>query len=138
MLNFLTYLYYRINCYYQGESSRFQQRLNAYFSFCLVFVIQLMSLQFFLDSFIFEGGLNDNYFSHDPYTRRFLIAPRLAIPIFVLVYVYYRMDKKRFEVKMRTFSQESPEERDKGKKRVKKFLIGTVLFFVLSILSARF
>jgi hypothetical protein len=84
------------------------------------------------------GGLNDDYFSHDPYTRRFLIAPRLAIPIFVLVYVYYRMDKKRFEVKMRTFSQESPEERDKGKKRVKKFLIGTVLFFVLSILSACF
>lgn len=134
MKSFFIYFYYRLSCYYNNQG-RFQNNLNAYFTFCFIILIHLMSIQFLIDSFIFKGAISSNYFLQSVFTRRFIIAPSIASPIFLFVYLYYVINRKVINEKMKIFSKESQKEKDKGKKKVLIYFIFTFLFFVFSLLT---
>lgn len=96
-----------------------------------------MTIEFFLDGLFLNGLLNENYFINDKYTRRFIIAPLVALPIFMIVYFYYRRNKKKVNEKLKTFSQETLAEEKQGKTKVMIYLIATVILLISSILSSK-
>lgn len=131
MVNFLSYFFFRLTLYYNNQGSRFRMRLHAYIALCFCLLINQMTIEFFL----FKEILNNTYFSYDKYIRRFIIAPLYALPIFLFVYIYYIVNRKKVEEKIKSFTNESIEESKRGKRYVFIYLLATVLLFLLSIVS---
>lgn len=135
MFDFLLYTFYRLVLYYEKGRSRFQQRFQAYFVLSFVFFTHYMVIENMMDALIFDGKWVDIYFSHDRYTRRFIIAPLIAFPIFLGVYLIYRFNKKRINENLKKFALESEEYHKKRGKKVLMYLISSILLWFASMFS---
>ena len=137
MINFLIYLYYRIILYYSNQKDESQRWGNSYITFCFALIINLKTIEYFLDSFVFNGSLVQHYMSFDKYTRRFIYAPLVTLPIFLTVYFYYKSNKKYVDEKLKLYQQETEFEQKKGKRKMLIYLVCTVILFVLSFTSSK-
>jgi len=137
MINFLIYFYYRLTLYYRNQKDESQRRGNAYITFCFAMIVHLKTIEYFLDSFVLNGSLVEHYMSFDIYTRRFIYAPLATLPMFLIVYFYYKKHKYTINEKLRLFAQESNLENQKGKRKVIMYIIFSLFFLGLSFTSSK-
>jgi hypothetical protein len=139
MINFHIYLFHRLHLYFNSEDNEDENyiKARAFIGFCFVMLFHFMTIQNFLDAFIFNGNILDHYFSYDKYTRRFIYAPIVTSPLFLGIYVYYRLNRNRIDEKLLQFKNESELDSKKGKKKIIIYLICTLILLALSITSTK-
>ncbi len=137
MINFLIYFYYRITLYYSNQNNESQRRGNSFITFCFAMIIHQMTLEYFLDSLVFHGTIGEFFNSFDKNTRRFIYAPLVTLPVFLIVYFYNKKNKKMIDEKLKFFQQESVKEKQRGKKKIIIYIVCSLVLLVLAFTSSK-
>lgn len=123
--------------FYGNQKDESQRRVNSFITFCFAMIIHLKTVEYFLDSFVFNGSLVGHFMSFDKFTQRFIYAPLVTIPIFLLVYFYYKKNKKKIDEKLKFFQLESELEKNKGRMKIITYLVTSFILLVLSFTSSK-
>lgn len=131
-MKLLLCIYHWFYNYYNNTGSDAYVRIRAFISFCGVLFFNAIAVLQFVDLYFFNCKIPDYYFTYDAFTRRFIIAPLVISPIFIITYVVFYFNKKSISVKLSKFSKETETEVKKRNKRVYLYFLLTFIFILLS------
>jgi hypothetical protein len=129
-MKFWIYIYFK----FVKRSKSKAPRSDAYILFCFSIVSYFFALFAFLDAF---GVVDTSWVvsGHNEPLIRFVRIPLLLSPIFIGVYVIYRLNKEKINLQLLAFEEISPEER-KNRDRAYRFFISSCIFlFFFSIVA---
>jgi hypothetical protein len=131
-MKFYAYIFYRFKNYYG--------LCQGIMSFNAIIVFNLMSLLFLCAS-IMHIKIEDLPFfqnTNNYFSNRLYIAIVDVIPIFLITYLTYRLNKHKFESYFKEFDEESINEKKVRNRGRILYFVFTVAFFVFSIASSSF
>ena len=121
-MEFLIYVFYKFINYYEGEKNVQRQKIYAYLNAGGVIIIKIFSICVFLEMIlnveIIRYYLTKNtalYFEH-----------------------FYKKYKKKINIKLKEFKNISPEKKRSLDKMFWIYIIGSGIFFFLSLISPLF
>ena len=133
ILKFYTYIFYRFKKYYD--------KWQAIMSFITVIAFNFMSILFLYLSITHTNVSDNPFFLHDKNDYlgdRFYILVVDVFPLFSILYIIYRVNKKKIEVYFKEFDEESDDIRKKRNRGRILYFVFTVLFFIFSVVSSSF
>lgn len=74
-----------------------------------------LAMESILDYFFLNGKLNDEFFSQNKFVRRFLVTPFFLFPLFMGVYLHYKLNKSLIDKRFVEFENETEIEKEKRK-----------------------
>ena len=130
VLKFYTYIFYKFkNCY---------ELWQAIMSFNVIILFNIMSILFLWAS-IMHIKIKDLIFfqnTNDYFNNRLYIAVLDVVPIFLITYLIYRINKNKIENYFNEFDEESLILKKKRNRNRILYFVFTVLFFIFSIVSS--
>jgi len=133
IVKFYTYIFYRFKKYYDNW--------QAVLSFIAIIAFNCMSILFLFLSITHADVSDTPFFLNDKnnyFGDRFYILVVDIFPIFLILYIIYRVNKKKIEVYFKEFEEESEDIRKKRNRGRILYFVFTVLFFIFSIVSSSF
>jgi H+/Cl- antiporter ClcA len=132
-MRFYYYMFYRFKGLHKYKRS-FDSWMEATFLIGLIFLIHIMTILFLIQTIVKKDFINairmDNGLKD-----RFILFPLLVAPIFIILFIYYRINKEAINKSIENFKNETIIER---RRRGRYFLYYLVISFLLlfsSILS---
>ena len=130
VLKFYAYIFYKFkNCY---------ELWQAIMSFNVIILFNIMSILFLWAS-IMHIKIKDLIFfqnTNDYFNNRLYIAILDVVPIFLITYLIYRINKNKIENYFNEFDEESLILKKKRNRNRILYFVFTVLFFIFSIVSS--
>jgi hypothetical protein len=127
-MKFLIYVFYRLRVYYSNKRSQAFIILGGLLNLKFLSITIIISTIFnyrISNAFRVDYGLID----------RFVIIPALLTPIYLAVYIFYKINRMKVERLVFDYSYESKELFRKNGRLVLFYVIGSLLFFLLGITS---
>jgi hypothetical protein len=102
---------------------------DAYILFSFLITSYFLVFFMFLNTF---GIVNIGWVvsGHNQFVIRFVRIPLLVSPVFMGVYIVYRLNKEKIDLQLQAFEEISPEERKKRDKAYRFLIWGSI--FLLS------
>jgi hypothetical protein len=99
-------VYYKLLIHYQKEKSRTAREIYSYIGICALLMFNFMAINALLSTF-FNWDYNNLFSvqSDNKFVNRFLIVPIKILPIFLLVYVVYKINKEKINLYVKEFRQ---------------------------------
>jgi len=130
VLKFYAYIFYKFkNCY---------ELWQAIMSFNVIILFNIMSILFLWAS-IMHIKIKDLIFfqnTNDYFNNRLYIAILDVVPIFLITFLTYRINKNKIENYFNEFDEESLILKKKRNRSRILYFVFTVLFFIFSIVSS--
>ena len=130
VLKFYAYIFYKFkNCY---------ELWQAIMSFNVIILFNIMSILFLWASIMHIKIKDLRFFqnTNDYFNNRLYIAILDVVPIFLITFLTYRINKNKIENYFNEFDEESLILKKKRNRNRILYFVFTVLFFIFSIVSS--
>ena len=130
VLKFYAYIFYKFkNCY---------ELWQAIMSFNVIILFNIMSILFLWASIMHIKIKDLRFFqnTNDYFNNRLYIAILDVVPIFLITFLTYRINKNKIENYFNEFDEESLILKKKRNRSRILYFVFTVLFFIFSIVSS--
>jgi hypothetical protein len=125
MIRFLIYFYYFFWDYHK-DTDVSRQNFSAYIAVTGILIINLLSIWGFASSFFGVPYLSHFVKFNGSYLVNKITAFFVALPIFLTVYIYYKMNSEKVDILLDYFEKESKQERKRNRMKVWYYFIISV------------
>ena len=132
-MSFYYYLFYRMTTYYNYKNPK-EKRIHAFIMIGAIIVIHILSIILFLSTLL-RINLMAFLEPFNPVVRRFIILPILILPVYLLIYLYTRLNAQTIDTKLKIFKLESNQNRKRGTRLIFIYLIISILILLASMTS---
>ena len=126
-------MFYRFKGLHKYKRS-FDSWMEATFLIGLIFLIHIMTILFFIQT-VFKRDLIYAIRMDNGLKDRFILFPLLVSPIFIIIYIYYRINKEGIKKSIESFKNETIIERRRRGQYVLYYVVISLLLLISSILS---
>ncbi len=125
MIKFLIYFYYFFWDYHKDTDAA-RQNFSAYIAVTGILLINLLSIWGFASSFIGIPYLSHFVNFNSGFLINKLSAFLFVLPIFLIVYIYYKINSNEVDNLLNLFDKESKQERRKNRTKI-------WIYFIISV-----
>ena len=124
MIRLYCYIFYKLKKHYGKKG-------DAFAVFGGIFLMHFITLLNLLAPFSFPNHAQ-LFVQQDIAVRRFVIIPSVYIPILILIFIYYKVNKKKIEFYWQEFEQLENQERKAMNRSFKAYILLMAIAMILS------
>lgn len=127
----LNYLFFWFIIYYQKEKNLTRQIIFAFINVLALISLNLLSIIFLFSTFL-KFSLYDFLLTKDDFYNRFILIPLYLFPLALILFVYYRYNRKKITDLLNDYLSLKSEQKQK---HVVLYLIFSACLLLFSTLS---
>ena len=132
-MNFFYYLFYRLKSLHKYRNSS-DSWMEAFILIGLLLLIHILTLLLFAQSIIKKDFISTIRIDNG-IMDRFVLFPLLVAPIYIILFVFYRVKREDIINAMKKFKNETISERKRNGRYVLFYLVISVLLLFTSMIS---
>jgi uncharacterized protein YqhQ len=134
---FFSYVFFWLTQYYKRERNLTRQKIYAYISLGFLVMLNLVMLTLFISLFLGISLMNE-VLTENKILNRFVLIPLICAPVFILLWIYYKINQSSIDIRYREYVRMSLSKRRIIDNKVKIYIIGSIILLFLSIVSPLF
>ena len=131
MINLLIYYYYFFWDYHRDTDS-FRQKFSAYTATTGILLINILTIWNFSSSFFDVPHLGSFMAFNKGYLTNKLMAFLVVLPLFLIVFIYYRFNSKKVDALIYQFDNEDEVSRTRNRMKFWIYFLGSVILLFCS------
>ncbi len=132
-MKFYCYIFYRIKSYYNYKESQ-DNYTHAFIVLGSIFLIHTLTLIIWLSKII-NFDIGNSIRTGNGYIDRFIVYPIAILPLFILLFVYYKKNKEKISQHLDSFKEESDTSKRRRGLYVVLYLVFSYLLLIATITS---
>lgn len=134
LMDFITYLFYKLINYYRNEGSITSRQTYAFLNIGALIMLNLLSMVFLLQT-IFDIEIIRYFLSTNTSLNRFVLIPLSISPIFIGLFLFYRRNQNRINAKLKELKNADKDRTKRLNRMFWSYIIGTIALFFMSLVS---
>ena len=132
-MSFYNYIFYRLMGYYNYKDPQ-DKWVHAFIIIGAIFLVHILTILFYVSTFLGIDIVNSIRTGNGIFDR-FITFPLAILPIYIILFLYYRKNKDLIKLKIESYKQEDIKQKRKKGVLVVLYLILTFALLLSSITS---